>query len=215
LKRQTVLRAWPWLVAAVLFLGTVSVRSTLEQTRAFDDGASFDAAGDVDRAISEYRWALRWYTPWGPRHDDAAAALVALADRLEVGEPEKAARALDALRSGLIAGRSVFQPRSDLVEAVNARIPAILARVAERQGRTEPREAIEARMRAAYERPVGVSPLTSVAVSGGFILWISGLIVFVRRGISPDGRLVRPAAWRYLGVAMAGFVVWVAAMAVG
>jgi len=203
------------LLAAGLFFGTIAVRATLEQMHAFDDGIAAESAGDVDRAITEYRWALRWYTPWGPRHDDAAARLVAIADATEKDDPERAGRALDALRSGLIACRWLMQPRADLVESVNARIAPILARVAERQGRKDARADVEARVAAAYARPVGVSPLVSLGVSLGFLAWIAGLLLFVRRGVDAGGHLVKPAAWRYLALALCGFLTWFAAMWLG
>lgn len=199
-------------------LASLAVRSTIEQRQSYARAVALETAGDLWRAVDEYRWALRWYTPWGPDHDDAAHALRDLGHRHAAADPELAVQALDNLRSGLIAGRSLWQPRADLVAMCTEQLPPLLLRVAERRG--DPRAvgpakaAFLAQLTAAYARPVGVGPLTSAAVAVGFVLWITGIVLAVRRGVDAAGKWL-PSGWRWLGASTAGFGLWALAMWLG
>lgn len=195
------------LLALGLVLASLSVRATVEQWQAYGRAVALEKSGKLDEAIEEYRWTLRWYTPWGPVWTDAANALQEIAQKSEKEQPERAMRALDALRSGLIAGRHLWQPRADLVEQVNRTIPPILVRVAERGGDQRDRTKLLAQFTADYARPVGVSSLTSAVVSLGFIAWILGLLMLARRGLDETLRVTR-AGWRWLAVALGGFMLW-------
>lgn len=204
-------RWWPVAVAIVLVLASLGVRSTREQINAFDRGAAFEQAGDTERAIVAYRWSLRWYTPWGPRHGDAAAALRRIADATAEARPDRAVRALDALRSGLLASRSLFQPNADALAYANRTLPGLLVRVADRSGDKRDPKALLARFSADYARPVGVPGWVSGLVSLGFLLWMFGLVMAWHRGVAEDGRW-RKQGWAWLGASVAGFIAWVLPM---
>lgn len=203
---------WP-AVALLIVLGTLAVRSTLEQDAAWAKAVALEKQGKLDDAIDEYRWTLRWYVPWGLT-DEAGQALVDLGNSASPQDPERAVRALDALRSGLIASRSLWQPRADLLGYANRSLPSLLVRVAERQGDKRDPKALLQQFTRDYQRPVGVGPLTSAAVSLGFLLWLAGLVMVVRRGVDDAGRWL-PEGWRWLGASLAGFAVWVLGMWLG
>jgi len=198
-----------WAGLAVLVV--LGARSTWEQWHAYGRAVAMENQGQLTEAVQEYRWTLRWYTPWGPVHGDAAEALVDIANRSERDDPKLAMQALDALRSGLIASRSFYQPRSDLVAMVNTRIPAILVRVADRAGDHRDPAALLARFTADYARPVGVSAWASLAVSLGFVIWLAGLLLAFRRGFDAAGRW-QPVGWRWLGASALGLCCWTLAM---
>lgn len=202
------------LLAAGLVLASLAIRATWEQRAAWTRAVQYEQSGDLWRAVDEYRWVLRWYTPWGPDHDDAAAALLDVAARTEATDPELAVQALDNLRSGLIAGRSLWQPRADLVAQCNERLPPLLVRVADRRGDGRDKQLLLAQFQKDYARPVGVAPLTSLAVGGGFVLWLLGLVLVVRRGLDAEAHW-QPAGWRWVGVAALGFALWAGGMALG
>ena len=204
---------WP-LLAVALVLGALSARATIEQRAAWDRAVTLEREGRLADAIDEYRWCLRWYTPWGPAHDDAADALLDLGTRLSADDPERAVQALDNLRSGLIAGRHLWQPRAELVDHVNRTIPQLLVRVADRRGDKRDPKVLLGRFTADYARPVGVGALTSLGVALGFLVWLGGLVQVVRRGVDDQGRFTR-AAWPWFGASVGGFGVWVLAMWVG
>lgn len=201
----------PPAVAALLVLTSLGIRATLEQQDAWGRAVVLEAKGETERAIEEYRWALRWYTPWGPAVADAAAALVDLAQRHAAEDPETAVQAWDALRSGLIAARSLYQPHAELVERANRELPPLLVRVADRRGDRRDPAKLLARFQADYARPVGVNPLTSLVVTAGFGAWIAGLWWAARRGVDASGRWQR-AGWQGVIVAAFGFTAWATAM---
>jgi tetratricopeptide (TPR) repeat protein len=212
LAQRTVRFRWP-IAALLIVLGTLTTRATLEQQAAWARAVAFEKQGKLDDAIDEYRWTLRWYVPWGLT-DEAGQALVDLGNRASPQEPERAVRALDALRSGLIASRSLWQPRADLLAYANRGLPSLLVRVADRQGDKRDPKVLLAQFTRDYLRPVGVSPVTSAAVSLGFLLWLAGLVMVVRRGVDDAGKWL-PAGWRWLGASLAGFTVWVLGMWLG
>ncbi len=202
------------LLAALLVLGALAARATWEQVQAYHRAEALEKSAQLDLAVDEYRWTLRWYTPWGPKWTDAAQALVRIAKTAEQPEPLRAMRALDALRSGLIAGRHVWQPRADLVAYVNQTIPAVMVRVAQASGdKREPAQLL-AQFTRDYARPIGVSPLTPAAVSLGFLAWLIGLLMIARRGLAAEARITR-LGWRWLAVAVSGFVLWTLGMWLG
>lgn len=201
---------WP-LLALVLVLGSLGTRATVEQRRAYARAVALEQQGRSADAVDEYRWALRWYTPWGPDWSDAAAALLDIGERASAADPELAVQAFDSLRSGLIASRSLWQPRNDLVARCNRTLPGLLVRVADRRGDKRDPKVLLARFAADYARPVGVSPWTSLAVVLGFVLWLSGLVLAVWRGVDAQGHWL-PAGWRWLGSSIAGFALWVLAL---
>ncbi len=204
---------WP-LLAGLLVLLALGTRVTVEQRAAYARAVEMEKAGKIDDAIDEYRWALRWYTPWGPAHDDAAAALWDLGNRAAKDNPERAVHALDALRSGLIASRSLWQPRADLVAQVNKIIPALLVRAADRGGDKRDKAKLLLEFTSAYARPIGVGPWTSLAVFLGFCVWIGGLFGVLRRGVDAQGHWL-PVGWKWLGGSFVGFAVWTLAMWLG
>ena len=201
--------SWAW--AALIALTVIAARSTVEQWQSYERAVAFENQGQLAAAVSEYRWTLRWYTPWGPVHDDAAQALLEIANQAEKDKPRLAMDALDALRSGLIASRSFYQPRADLVAHVNKTIPAILVRVAEREGDKRDKDTLLKRFEADYARPVGIAPWASLAVSLGLVLWLFGLVMAIRDGVGEDGHW-RRRGWRWIGVSVAGFACWALAM---
>lgn len=205
---------WRWpVLAAVLVLATLTARVILEQRAAWSRAVALEKTAKIDDAIDEYRWVLRWYVPFGLT-SEAGEALRDIATKASADQPERAMRALDALRSGLIASRNLWQPRADLVDYASRTLPPLLVRVADRHGDKRDPKLLLARFQADYARPVGVAPWTSAAVSLGFILWLGALVQVVRRGVTDEGRW-QPAGWRWLGASLAGFAVWLSAMWLG
>ncbi len=202
------------LLAALIVLGALAARATWEQVQAYERAVGLEHDRKFGEAIDEYRWTLRWYTPWGPKWTLAAEALVRIAKSAEQPEPMRALQALDALRSGLIAGRHLWQPRADLVAWVNATIPPVMVAAAVASGDKRDPKVLLAQFTRDYARPVGVSPVTSAAVVLGFLAWLIGLLMIARRGLDADARITR-AGWRWLAVAVSGFVLWALAMWLG
>ncbi|MCB9738011.1 MAG: hypothetical protein H6747_02010 [Deltaproteobacteria bacterium] len=205
-----------WIAAAavLLVLLSLSIRSTWEQVAAFDRAIAAEQDGRIDDAIVEYRWTMRWTTPWGPRDAAAAAALVRIADAAEASRPERAAFALDAARSGAIASRWLLQPHADILAAANARLPGLWLRVAERRGDPRDKDALRRRLEADVARPVGVPGWLALLVALGFGLWTFGLWRGLSRGFDEQGRF-GPAGWRWLAASALGMATWATALWLG
>ncbi|MEY3012719.1 MAG: hypothetical protein RIT45_1454 [Pseudomonadota bacterium] len=204
-----------WIAGAIaLVLLALAGRATFEQLSAFDRAVAAEADGRPDDAIVEYRWTLRWTTPWGPRDSDAAAALIRIADAAEAARPERAAFALDALRSGAIASRWLVQPHSEAISLANARLPGLWLRVAERRGDTRDKDALRRRFEADVARPVGVPGWLALLVALGFCVWLYGLWRGVRESIDEDGQLQR-GGWRWFATSAAGMATWALALWLG
>ena len=201
-----------WAVAVVL--AVLAARSTWEQWQAYGQAVGLENKGQLTDAVQEYRWTLRWYTPWGPVHGDAAEAMLAIADRSEKEDPKLALQALDGLRSGLLAGRSFYQPMADTVALCNQRIPPLLVRLADRAGDRRDPAVLLKRFQADYDRPVGVPAWVSLAVSLGFVIWMGCLLLAFRYGFDELGRW-RQGGWRWLGGSAIGFACWTLAMWLG
>ena len=206
---------WRWPLAALaLLLATMAGRAVFEQTKARARARAAEANSDADGAIVEYRWVLRWATPIGPHDGEAAQALLRIASDAEAQRPDRAAFALDALRSGLIASRWLWQPHADLLADANARLPALQLRVAERRGDGRDKQALLAQLKADYARPVGVPGWLSVLVGLGFCAFLGGLFGAWARGVDAEGRW-QAAAWPWVMAALGGFAVWTSALWLG
>ncbi|MSP92212.1 MAG: hypothetical protein EXR79_10490 [Myxococcales bacterium] len=205
-------RRWLAPLAAVAFVVAVlAVRATWEQRAAWTRAVQAERAGATWDAVEAYRNVLRWHTPWGPDVDAACDALLDLARRHEKTTPELAVHALDGLRSGLIAARSVYQPRADLVLAAGQRLPALLVRVAERGGDKRDPGVLLAQFSADYARPVGVGAGISLAVALGFLVWVGGLTLAFHRGVDGDGHWTR-GGLPWLAASLGGFCTWALAL---
>ena len=206
------LARWRWpLVALALALAAMAGRAVFEQTEALARARVAEADGDAEAAIVEYRWVLRWATPVGPHDGEAAEALLRIATDAEAQRPDRAAFALDALRSGLIASRWLWQPRAALLADINARLPPWLVRVAERRGDGRDKQELLAQLQADYARPVGVPGWLSLLVGLGFCAFLCGLFGAWARGVDADGRW-HAAAWPWVLAALGGFAVWTSAL---
>mgnify|MGYP004375457347 CR=1 FL=1 len=192
--------------ACMVVLAAMGLRATQEQIAAFEAAQVQQDAKQLDRAIVSYRRAVRWYTPWGPKHGKAVDALRQIADKHQKLRPEVAVQALDGLRSGLLASRSFYQPRAADLAYANTTLPTLLARVADRVGDKRPN--LLKRFTADYARPVGVSIWVTFGVTLGFLLWIGSLVMAWAVGVDDEGRLAT-RGWRWMASSVAGFATWV------
>jgi tetratricopeptide (TPR) repeat protein len=119
-------------ILAVLVLAGVYVifLAFLFESRAGEELRQATASrerGDFAAANRHYFQALNWYAPWGASQR-AADDLMGLAmEHFNRGQKTEAYNSLLRLRSGLLAARSFYVPRRDLLEKANALIALYLA----------------------------------------------------------------------------------------
>jgi hypothetical protein len=106
---------------AVLFEG----RASQELAKA----RIFRGQGDFKQANLHYFQALNWYAPWGSSQTAADELMDMAVKNIERREKTEAYYSLLRLRGGLLAARSFYIPRRDLLEKANAIIILYLAEI--------------------------------------------------------------------------------------
>ena len=180
------------LVLAVL--GALAIRVVIEGRAAIGEGDEWMERKQPLRALDAYETAARWYLPLAPHVDEAYDRMRALT---KSEEPGVAIAAWRAIRGAARASRSLWTPHAeDLAEAdeaiakLSARDP-LAGAIAEGATTTADREAWHRARLARDGRP---SPGAAALASLGIVLWVSGIVVLVRRGLTPGGVLVRRPA---------------------
>jgi hypothetical protein len=199
-----------WKEAAVILMAVVIALAIMMETRARNELALARAAsaGNIDLALKHYSRCLTWYVPFGTA-ETAAEELLALGEKWsEAGRIRDAYLAIIRMRSGLYGARWLIVPRQDLLD----RAEPLLARLqAQRKlGEAAEKDQIEALSKkhlALLQAPPRPSTGSALAVTLGFLAWITGGLWFISKRY---GRELRP--WRELLPSAllfaAGYVVW-------
>lgn len=111
-------------VVYVFFLGLLMEhRAKVELNKARE----FRGQEDFDSANRHYFQALNWYAPWGSSQVAADELMEYAIEGFNHGLKLNAFQSLLRLRSGLLAARSFYIPRPDLLEKANVLIALYLA----------------------------------------------------------------------------------------
>jgi hypothetical protein len=197
------------LVIAVLTLRVVvgGELEIMESSRAL-------MAGDAREAAVHARSAALWYAPGAPHVRVAYERLFALGKAAEEHHDKEVA--LFAYRSVMEASagtRWIVVPHAADADRAAARI-ADLSPSMPRPPATslEPAAVIEKRELEAITRETGPRMPWVFALAGSFIVWVSGLLVIIFRGLDGAGRFAFSRA--RLGVALTtiGVAVWLTAL---
>ncbi len=204
-------------ILAAACLLVVVVRLSWQGTSEFRAGERFAEAGDVHEACVRYGRAIHLYLPLSPLPGKAGGRILGLADGVAETEPRLARFCLEELRGGLLAIRSTWQPRADLVaEAEERLVPLMIddprGAWPDPQLPAAEREAIAAAALAEREDPA----LLWVLVMGvGWVLWIGGAALAIVRGVPSSAQA--PVDWgvvlRFGGAAVVGYGLWLAGVA--
>ncbi len=206
----------PWfnllcgLLAALVFLaGMAEYRARTELALARTAAAS----ADDDAALRHYSRAINWYVPFGSA-GTAAEELLNLGFKWRgQGRDKQALIALDRVRSMLYGSRSLYTPRTDLIDRAEPVIAELRAleklgrEAAPDQLRTQARIYLELMTRHARPR---TGP--ALAATGGFVLWVLAAFLFIfrffrRKDTSWAG------AWPWAVLWMSGFALWLGGLA--
>lgn len=115
------------LVLAAVYLIFLAVLFERRASAELSQANIFRERGDFGAADRHYFQALNWYAPWGSSQKAAEGLLDMAMENLKRGQKTEAYNSLLRLRSGLLAARSFYVPRRDLVEKANELIVAYLA----------------------------------------------------------------------------------------
>jgi hypothetical protein len=202
------------LLLAIFLAVMLEIRAGSELGRARE----LAAAGDFDSAHRHFFQALNWYAPWGSSQRAADELMALSLEHLKAGRMDAAFQSLLRLRSGLIAARSFYQPRTDLLETATPLIALSLASL--KLGQKASREEIKA-LAAVYQTLYAAAAKRPqrwyMLMVAGFLLWTGSafrlvLVVFQPStgNLSPIARLKSlPAS---SGALFFGYLLWLVSM---
>jgi hypothetical protein len=204
------------IVALILF----AFLAALLEKRAgaeLETARNFAAAGDYASADRHYFQSLNWYAPWGSSQKAADELLALGLEHLKSGREKEAFQSLLRLRSALVAARSFYQPREDLLEFATPLIALLLAR--QKLGEEAANEEIAEQ--AAIYQTLYVSAAAReqrwyFVMVFSFLLWAGTAFYIVFAYFKEKGPLTkaykRKALYIPLGVFAWGYLMWLFSM---
>jgi hypothetical protein len=191
---------------AVIVLGilvassVVVVRLLVEARGAYRRGAAAEERGDTTEAVRHYLDAGRAYVPGSPAVRRALDRLDAIGvAAVTRGEYVTARTAFEAERAALLGARSFYTPHAERLPGINRRLARLMAATEDPAGRASFEERAAWHEQRLSDLP---GPKTSLVMLAflGLALWVTSVIVFVRKGLDRDLALVRtPAVFAGLG----------------
>jgi hypothetical protein len=162
--------------------------------------------GDLEGAVTSLRLSARWNAPFNVYAEESFAELERLGGAAEArGEQAQALVAYRAIHASAMASRGVVVLEDERLDRVDRRIASLSQAVALAGG--QPVQGLDrgkdylAALRPERPRAIGV-----VVAWAGFLAWVGGASVFLRRGVDAQGRLVRQVARRGAVFALLGWL---------
>jgi hypothetical protein len=147
-----------------------------------DKARTFRVKEDYDAANLHYFRALNWYAPWGASQKAADELMELSVELLKKNLKKESFKSFIRLRSGLLAARSFYIPRTDLLGQANAIISLYLAesKLGTKANQTELRTQAEI-----YEKFYSINTIQNqfwyFIVIIGFFIWLLAVfwLIFV------------------------------------
>lgn len=214
--KEAVRRRLVWLAVVCGVILAVWVKVRLEAGAALERAQALEERGSTQLAIVVYRHTIRWYSPGSAPVEAAVERLWALGKELEEKDPATALSAYRALRSGLLAIRSLWDPYADRIPPANDRIAALMA-VAESRDGTPGEAALaasEAHHRALLDTDHAPHRGWSLLAVLAFLLWVFALFRLAVRGFDDEsGALQRSPALQWGAIALVAMAGWAVGLA--
>ncbi len=207
-------RRWlVWALTATSVVAAIWLKVRVEAGQSLDHARSLEKQGETELAISVYRQTIRWYSPGSGPVSEAVDRLWLWGQSYEeAGDSTHALMAYRALRSGLQAIRSLWDPYSEKLPALNDRIAALMAQQDDRgAGSLAERTAHHRALLDVDHAPNRWWSLLAILM---FALWIIALFGLALRGFDEEtGALLRTPALRWLAFAIFGLLGWTLGLA--
>ena len=148
-----------------LLIGTTTVRLVIEGKQHLDEGRIQKGQGDLFRATTAFEDAAKAYVPFSPYHLRGLRELEIMAKGATMrGENERALAIWEITRRSVLASRHFWQPNEHILVRAEQAITNL--RSLESHGKTTTMSPIA--------RPKDPSPLGSILLFLGFLLWTGG-----------------------------------------
>ena len=212
LRRRSVL----WLLVVFVVFLAIWVKVRLEAGAALRRAVVLESEDRIELAIAVYRQTVRWYTPGSGPVAEAVDRLWSIGERMEAdGDVDRALMAYRALRSGLYATRSLYQPYAERLGPASDRIAALMAAQEAAADRSVSRSEREAHHRALLDVDHAPNAWWSLLAVLAFAAWAWSLFFLATRAFDEEtGRLSRPTAYLGAGAFVVTFAVWALALTV-
>ncbi len=195
------------LLSLAVLVAVLSVRALYEARAARAQAEQAIAAGDIEAAITQLRFAARWVAPINPYATGALDALERIAAQASArGDTVRALAAQRAIHAAIHAGRSFYTPHADRLKRADRAIAYLMAEAPPPEidvSRSKAQRTLEHREALAVTRPRELWVATALL---GFIMWVSGALVFMAHGLDAEGRLVRRIGKRSGLAVVAGWI---------
>jgi len=196
----------------VVVLGILCTRVALDSRRALLAGQEAQTNGQLAKAQAFYRHAAESYFPANPYSSDAFEALEQMAEAASAnGDLETLRGALSAYRAAALGSRSFFIPHEGELQSVNKQLAGVLTEIEmnDISGTTRPINRTHEALRRWHEQRLAHVPGPSnsqfLLALLGLLLWVSAVVLFIRRGLGPALRLRRRPALACAVVFLVGF----------
>lgn len=202
------------LLAIGVLLGAATVRAIVSGEREIEASTAALRAGDAKEAAVRARRAAGWYAPGAPHVRVAYERLIALGVAAEgLGDRELSLLAWRGVRTAAIETRWIVTPHAADLERANEAIARLSADAPRPPGtRTEPVRVIEREHLEALARDDAPRVPWVIALVAAFVVWVSGLFLITRRGVTGTGHIEWRRARTGLLVSAIGVAVWILAL---
>ncbi len=154
------------LLGLAAFVAIVTARVYLDGKNNFETARRLDREGESKRAVASFEDAARSYFPGSPYPERALDRLTIKAKAAQMrGDIADSVTIWESIRRSVLSTRHVVQPNKDVLERAERAIVRLQALGSDPEGSRE---------MSRIARPRDPSPIASIILFGGLILWIGG-----------------------------------------
>ena len=205
------------LIAALALFAFLAIMLEMRAGAELDRARALAAEGDYAAADRHYFQSLNWYAPWGSSQKAADELLALGLEHSRSGREAEAFQSMLRLRSALIAARSFYQPRRDILKTATPVIALSLAHL--KLGPDASPESVAAQALAyqtLYSSAASRGQLWYFLIVFNFLLWVGAAFHFVFAYFRERKPLERASGRKMVFVSLAvfafGYLMWLFSM---
>lgn len=162
----------------VMIVAMLCVKASYNARQEFARGEAAYQGGQYQEAIMSYERAIKWYTPLSTSVRFAVERLWDIGtDAEQQADEHLALQAYRSLRSSLYAVQSFYLPYQHWIPKSEAKIAALMAKIAQAEGQDGAKRAHDtARFAQMLQRDIAPNMGWSVLVELGFLGWVGATV---------------------------------------
>ncbi len=184
------------------FLAVASVRVILDGRSNFERAQRHERAGETDLAFAAMEDTARSYIPGSPYPSRALSKMMIMARGAEMrGNLQDARRAWESVRRSVLATRHVYIPNLDTLERAEQELERLTTLGDDKDE--------QAQGSAIVRRPSDPSPLASLFLFAGLVMWLGGSAIVFLLAPRSAGASTRRRVYGWL-ICLVGLGMWIA-----